>query len=147
MIMHHRICHCKTNNYKKGHNRTIKNQFKTHFYIICYIQCDAIRWEQFANWHFSKGYNFWTDDLILILKSLTRPYLCIAIIIICSETCLNVWILSCRLIKTVRFRIVPVWLHHSVYLHRTVSKEEMIFSSSFFHPTPLKNFVLTILML
>ena len=37
------------------------------------IQCDAIRWEQFENWHFSRGYNFWTNDLILILKTPTCP--------------------------------------------------------------------------
>ena len=38
------------------------------------IQCDAIRWEQFEIWHFSRGYNFWTDGLILIMKTPTRPY-------------------------------------------------------------------------
>ena len=37
------------------------------------LQCDAIRQEQFETWHFSRGYNFWTNDLILILKTPTRP--------------------------------------------------------------------------
>ena len=49
------------------------------------LQCDTIRWEQFENWHFSRCYNFWTDDLILILKTPTRPNLCPAKVIVCSE--------------------------------------------------------------
>ena len=36
------------------------------------IQCDAIRWEQLENWHFSWGYNFSNNDLILILKTSTQ---------------------------------------------------------------------------
>ena len=31
------------------------------------------------------------------------------------RTCLIVWFISCMLIKSVRFRTVPIWLHHSVY--------------------------------
>ena len=38
------------------------------------VQCDAIRWKQLENWHFSRGYNFWTNDLILILKTPTPSY-------------------------------------------------------------------------
>ena len=75
------------------------------------VQCDAIRWEQFENWHFSRGYNFWTKDLILILKTLTHPYSCLAKVIIC----LNVRFISCRRMRSVRFRTVPIWLHHSVF--------------------------------
>ena len=33
-------------------------------------QCDAIRWEQLEYWHFSRGYIFWANDLILYLKLL-----------------------------------------------------------------------------
>ena len=36
------------------------------------VQCDAIRRELFKKWHFSKSYNFWTNDLILILLLLVR---------------------------------------------------------------------------
>ena len=74
------------------------------------IQCDVIRLEQFENWHFSGGYNFWTNDLILILKTPTRSYSCLAKVVFC----LNVSFISCRLKKTVRFRTVPIWLHHRV---------------------------------
>ena len=38
------------------------------------LQCDAISWEQLDNWHFSRGYNFWTNDLILILKTSACPF-------------------------------------------------------------------------
>ena len=44
-------------------------------------QCGAIRWELFENGHFSRGYNFCTNDLILILKTPTRPYSCLAKVI------------------------------------------------------------------
>ena len=46
--------------------------------IYKYIQCDAIRWEQLENYHFSRGYKFLTNDLILILKTPTCSYLCLA---------------------------------------------------------------------
>ena len=49
------------------------------------LQWHAIRLEQFKNWHFSIGYNFWTDDLILLLKTPTPPYSCLAKINICSK--------------------------------------------------------------
>ena len=49
------------------------------------IQCDAIRLEQFENYHFSRGYNFWNNDLILILKTSTCPYSCLAKVIIYSK--------------------------------------------------------------
>ena len=49
------------------------------------VLCDAIRWEQLENLHFWRGYNFCTNDLILILKPITRPYLCLAKVYFCSE--------------------------------------------------------------
>ena len=49
------------------------------------LQCDAIRWEQLENLHFWRGFNFWTNDLILILKTPTGPYSCRANVIFCSE--------------------------------------------------------------
>ena len=36
------------------------------------MQCDAIRWEQFENCLFLRGYNFWNNGLILILKTPNR---------------------------------------------------------------------------
>ena len=39
---------------------------------------------QLENWHTSRGYNIWTNDLILILKTSTRPYSCLAKFIICA---------------------------------------------------------------
>ena len=50
-----------------------------------YLLCDAIRWEQLENWHFSRDYNFWTNALIFILKTPIRPFSCLAKVIICSE--------------------------------------------------------------
>ena len=32
------------------------------------VQSDAIRWEKFENCLFSRGYNFWNNDLMLVLK-------------------------------------------------------------------------------
>ena len=43
------------------------------YIITLIVQRDAIRLEQFENWHFLRGYNFWTHDLILILKTSIRP--------------------------------------------------------------------------
>ena len=52
---------------------------------VAIVQCDAIRWEQFKNWHFSRRYNFWINPLILILKTPIRPYSCLAKVIFCPE--------------------------------------------------------------
>ena len=49
------------------------------------IQCDAIRWEQLENWHFLRGYTFWSNDLLLILKTSACPYSCLAEVIFFSE--------------------------------------------------------------
>ena len=65
------------------------------------VLCDAIRSEQFENWHFSRGYNFWTNDLILILKNPTRPYSCLAKAFI-QIFSLNVW---WRLMKSVNLEL------------------------------------------
>ena len=35
------------------------------------------------------------------------------------KTCLTVGFVSCRLIKSVRFRTVSIWLHHTVSMHMT----------------------------
>ena len=78
------------------------------------LQCDAIRWEQFKKLPFSRGYNFWTNDLILILKTSTRSYSCLAKDVVRSKLGLNVWFVSYRLKKGVDFRTVPIWLHHTV---------------------------------
>ena len=32
------------------------------------------------------------------------------------RTCINVWFISCRLKKIVRFRTFPIWMHHTVTL-------------------------------
>ena len=53
--------------------------------IASYIQCDAIRWEQLENSHFSRGYNFWTLDLILILQALICPFSFLTQFIFCIE--------------------------------------------------------------
>ena len=97
---------------EKIQNFQERSQFRTRF--RGYVQCDAIRWEQLENWHFSRGYNFWTNDFILILKTPTRPYSCVAIFFLLLITCLNVLFLSCRLLKKVRFLTVPIWLLHTV---------------------------------
>ena len=57
---------------------------QVHF-LLSGLRCDAIRWEHLENWHFSRGYNFWTNGLILILKTPTGLYSCLAKVIICSE--------------------------------------------------------------
>ena len=49
------------------------------------VQCDAIKWEQLENLHILRGYNFWTNGLIFILKTSFRPYLYRAKVIIGSD--------------------------------------------------------------
>ena len=60
-----------------------RNQHKEknllHIYSV--MQSDGI---SFENLQFSKGYNFCTKHLILILKTSTCPYSCLAKVIICS---------------------------------------------------------------
>ena len=73
------------------------------------VQCDAIRWKQYHNWHFSGGYNFCTNVLTIIPKIPTLPY-----------SCLHVWFINWRLMKNVRFRTVPIWLYHTVYIMQSV---------------------------
>ena len=71
------------------------------------VQSDAIRWEQLEKWHFSRGYNFWTNDLILILKTPTRSYLCLEKIFFCSElvlTCCSKVVGLCKLSIAELFR-------------------------------------------
>ena len=77
-----------------------------------YLQCDTIRWEQLENWYFSRGYILWTNDLILILKTSIQPYSYLEKVIICSVS--NVWFKNCRLMNSVRFRTVLIWLHHTI---------------------------------
>ena len=48
------------------------------------VWCNQI-WKQFENWHFPRSYNFLIVDLILILKTPTCPYSCVAQVIICIE--------------------------------------------------------------
>ena len=45
------------------------------------VRMDAIRSVQLENWHFLRGYDVWTIDLILFLKTPTRPYSCLDFII------------------------------------------------------------------
>ena len=87
--------------------------------MIIFDYSDAIRWEQFKDWHFSRGNNFWTYDLILILKTSTRPYACLKKYYL-FKTCLNVWFWSYMLMKSVSFRTVPIWLQHSVQEYREI---------------------------
>ena len=70
-----------------------------------YIQCDAIKWEQLEYWHFSRGYNFWTIALILILKTPTRSY---SKSYYLFRTWLIMGFISCRLLKSVRFYFLSV---------------------------------------
>ena len=93
-------------------SKRFENTRRSHWIPINVRQCDAIRWEQLENWHSWRGYNFWTNDLIWVLKTPTRLYSCLAKFM--PKTCLNVSFISCRLMKSVRFRIVPIWLLHTV---------------------------------
>ena len=67
---------------------------------------------------FSRGYNFWTNDRISTLKTPTHPYSCSAKpkVIFLFRTCLNVWFISCMLMKSYCSITVPIWLHHTVVL-------------------------------
>ena len=65
------------------------------------MQSDENRWKIDTFWE--AIYNFWTNCLILILKTYTRPYLCLAKVVILLRTCLNVLFIS-RCMKNVRFR-------------------------------------------
>ena len=91
--------------------------------IICIINKKlrytvyAIRWEQLEKWHFSRGFNFWTNDLILILKTPTGPYSCLAKVYVLLKTRESVLFISYRLMKNVRFWTVPIWLLHTVALY------------------------------
>ena len=85
-----------------------------------------MRWEQFKNWHFSRGYNFWTEDNILLLKTFTGPYSCLAKVIFCQELVLNLLFISCRLMKNVRFWTVPIWLLHTVHNPITIPPRESV---------------------
>ena len=54
-------------------------------FVLVLLQCDVLRWEQLQNVHFSRSYNSWTNNLILILKTPTCPYSCPAEVIICIK--------------------------------------------------------------
>ena len=59
---------------------------------------------------------FWINDLLLIWKHLfvSRN------IYYLFKSCLNVWFISCRLMKSVIFLTVPIWLHHNVSTYRNL---------------------------
>ena len=50
-----------------------------------------------------RGYNFWTNDLIFILKTSALPFTCLAKGMFLFRTCINVWLTSYKLMKSVRF--------------------------------------------
>ena len=86
--------------------------FAQHFIkTFCVMQSDI---KQFDNGHFSRGCNFWTNDVILILKTPTCPYSCLAKNNYLFISCLNVRFISCRLIKSVSFWSVLIWLSHLI---------------------------------
>ena len=69
--------------YKTAYQR-LQRFFVADKYDV-HLQCDAIRWEQFENCHFSRCYHLYhhhhlspSNDLILVLKTSTRPYSCLA---------------------------------------------------------------------
>ena len=70
------------NLFKSGQN--VKNK-EENLRLSPKLQCDSIRWEQLAIRHFSRGYNFRTNNLIFILKTHTRPYTYLEKVIICLE--------------------------------------------------------------
>ena len=57
-------------------------QFKQFLATYSVMQSDRNSAE---NWHIWKGFNFWINDLILIMKTPIRLYLCLANITISSE--------------------------------------------------------------
>ena len=97
----------------------LKKNLKADCFSYYIVHCNAIRWKQFQNWHFLIEYNFWTNDLILILKTSTRPYSCLAKVIFLLITFLTVLLISCRPMENVRFRPVPIWLPHTVKTKRS----------------------------
>ena len=49
-------------------------------------------------------------------------------------TWLNVWFISCRLMKSVSFQTVPIWLHHSVYWFTWPNTVYRVVCPNFGHP-------------
>ena len=87
------------------------------------------------NWHFLRGYNFWTNDPILIFKTPTctmsvfvsgKSYLLI-------RTCLNLLFISCRLMEKVHFQTVPIWLLHTVCTSTTYVNHIILPSRKLFY--------------
>ena len=68
-------------------------------YLYSVMQSDGNR---LKNYPFcDRGYNFWTNDAIIIFKTPSSTYSCL-------------WFISCRLMKSASFQTVPIWLHHTI---------------------------------
>ena len=80
-----------------------------------HIQCDAIRWGHLKNLNFSRGNNFWTTDLIYMLKTPPYPYLCPAKVIFLQN--LSKFVVH-SLIQAYEnymfFLTVSIWFYHTV---------------------------------
>ena len=86
---------------------------------IFFLNFRGNRSEQFKNLHFSRGYNFWTNDLY---SETSYSYVFVSSISYCLfRTCLNVWFIGCRPMKNVSFPTVPIWLLHTVHLEGDLS--------------------------
>ena len=73
-------------------------------YSVMHSDWNSLKIDNFLRLH-----NFWINNLILIMKNSTYPYLCLAKGIIYSELALSkVWFISCGIMKSVSFRSVPI---------------------------------------
>ena len=100
---------------------TIIHWFRRHILWLFGSSCYPT--STFVNW-LSDGYsfkidtfweaNFCTNDLILILKTPTSPYSSLAKVIIQSKHGPNVCYINCRVMKSVGFRTVSIWLHRTL---------------------------------
>ena len=120
-------------------------QFSSCFHMVEFtgeylLEVDAIRWKQSESRHFSRGYNFLTKDLSLTLKISIHPYSCPAKVIIRSELFEMGRFITWKRIKSVRFRNVPIWLHHTVVrVNISVSDKKAIITVKALHWEDVKN--------
>ena len=91
------------------------------------VQCDAIRWKQLENGHFSKGYDMNLLSHLNFENSHSSVFddLCLAKVFSLTRSCLNMWFISSRLMKTENNRVSVFELFRSDFI--TLFKKNIVF--------------------
>ena len=94
------------------------------------IQCDAVRSEQFENWHFLWAYNWWTTSSEEITAFVRHEYERVGVFTIKMRPLVRKFIASRNCDNSAT---ISIWLHHNVYNVQCSYLYDYLFAKFFFH--------------